>query len=94
MMAHWKSVLPNDFILGLEYEDVVDDLEGKAKELIDFCGLDWEESCLDFYKNKRVVKTASHNQVNKPIYKTSVRRWKQYEEFIQPLIDGYDQGGC
>ena len=91
MMAHWKDVLPKDFILGLQYEEVVEDLEGKAKELIAFCGLEWEETCLDFHKNKRVVKTASHDQVNKPIYKTSVQRWKKYEDYIQPLIDGYCQ---
>jgi len=53
--------------------------------------LEWEAGCLDFYKNKRVVKTASYNQVNKPIYKSSIKRWKKYEDYIQPLIDGYDQ---
>ena len=89
MMAYWKNVLPKDFILGLQYEEVVEDLEGKAKELIEFCGLEWEDNCLDFYKNKRVVKTASHNQVNKPIYKTSVQRWKKYEDYIQSLVEGY-----
>jgi len=51
----------------------------------------FEENCLDFYKNKRIVKTASHAQVVKPIYKTSVKRWKKYEDYIQPLIDGYNQ---
>lgn len=91
LMVYWKDVLPNDFIIGLQYEELVDDLEGKAKELIEFCGLGWEEGCLDFHKNKRVVKTASHDQVNKPIYKTSVKRWKKYEDYIQSLIDGYDQ---
>ena len=91
MMTHWQSVLPNDFIFEARYEELVDDLETKARELIDFCGLEWEAGCLDFYKNKRIVKTASHNQVNKPIYKTSVRRWKKYEDYIQPLIDGYEQ---
>ncbi len=91
MMTHWQSVLPNDFIFEARYEDIVNDLEGKARELIDFCGLEWESGCLDFYKNKRVVKTASHNQVNKPIYKTSVKRWEKYEDYIRPLIDGYYQ---
>jgi tetratricopeptide (TPR) repeat protein len=91
MMDHWRDVLPEGVIYTMEYEALVDDLESKARELIDFCGLEWEESCLGFYKNKRVVKTASHNQVNKPIYKTSVKRWKKYENYIQLLIDGYDQ---
>ncbi len=91
LMAHWKDVLPKDFIIGLQYEELVEDLEGQAKELITFCGLEWEDGCLDFHQNKRVVKTASHDQVNKPIYKTSVKRWKQYEDYIQSLVDGYEQ---
>ena len=91
MMEYWKSVLPKDFILSLQYEELVDDLEKKAKDLVAFCGLEWEASCLDFYKNKRIVKTASHAQVVKPIYKTSVKRWKKYESSIQPLIDGYHE---
>ena len=89
MMDHWRSVLPEGTVYTMEYEALVDDLEGKARELIDYVGLEWEEDCLDFHKNKRIVKTASHNQVNKPIYKTSVKRWKRYEPYIQPLIDGY-----
>jgi len=89
MMQSWKEVLPSDFIFDAQYEDIVDTLEVKAKELINFCGLEWEPSCLDFHKNKRIVKTASQDQVNKPIYNTSVQRWKKYEDYIQPLIDGY-----
>jgi len=89
MMRSWKEVLPSDFIFDAQYEDIVDDLEVKAKELISFCGLEWEASCLDFHKNKRIVKTASQDQVNKPIYNTSVQRWRKYEDYIQPLIDGY-----
>ncbi len=90
MMDDWRSVLPEATVYTMEYEALVDDLEGKARELIDYVGLEWEEGCLDFYKNKRIVKTASHNQVNKPIYKTSVKRWKRYEPYIQPLMDGYE----
>ena len=89
-MDHWRDVLPEDFIYTMVYEDLVEDVEAKAKELIEFCDLEWEPSCLDFYKNKRVVKTASHNQVNKPIYKTSVQRWKKHEDYIQSMIDGYN----
>ncbi|TXR54204.1 tetratricopeptide repeat-containing sulfotransferase family protein [Reinekea thalattae] len=89
IMQHWKSILPNDFIYSLQYESLVEDVETYARELINFCGLDWEDHCVEFYNNKRVVKTASQNQVNKPIYKDSVKRWKHYEPYLQPLIESY-----
>ena len=86
MMAHWKSVLPKGTILDMQYEENVADLETQAKKLIEFCGLEWEEGCLDFHKNKRHVKTASIAQVRQPIYKSSVARWKRYEKDIGPLL--------
>jgi hypothetical protein len=64
----------------------VDNLEQEAKSLIEFTGLDWEESCLEFHKKKSNVKTASAAQVRKPIYKSSVERWRVYEEHLGPLI--------
>ena len=57
-----------------------------TRKLIDFCGLDWNDGCLDFHNTKRFVGTASYDQVNQPIYKKSVARWKNYEKHIQPLI--------
>lgn len=85
LMAHWKDVLPKGTILDMVYEDNVADLETQAKKLIAFCGLDWEEACLEFYKNKRHVKTASIAQVRKPIYKSSVARWENYKHHLAPL---------
>ena len=86
MMAHWQTVIPSQNFLELHYEALVGDVEQQAKELIAFCGLEWEASCLDFYNNKRIVKTASHAQVIQPIYNSSVKRWKKYEAHIEPLM--------
>ena len=75
------------------YEDVVADTEKEAKRLIDFLGLPWDDKCVDFHKSDRPVKTASVAQVRKPIYKTSVQRWKKYGEGLQPLVDAIEASG-
>ncbi|OCC24228.1 hypothetical protein MB02_06335 [Croceicoccus estronivorus] len=87
LMKHWEKVLPKGTIKVVEYEQVVAETETSARELIDFIGLDWDEACLAFHKSKRPVKTASVAQVRKPIYKTSVERWKKYGPGLQPLVD-------
>jgi tetratricopeptide (TPR) repeat protein len=84
LMAHWHQVLPIP-ILELAYEDVVSDLEGSARRLIDHCGLDWETICLEFYRADRRVKTASLEQVRRPIYDSSVDRWRRFERHLAPL---------
>lgn len=90
LMQHWENVLPEGTIKVVEYEQVVADTDTSARELIDFIGLDWDDACLAFHKSKRPVKTASVAQVRKPIYKTSVERWKKYGSALQPLIDAID----
>lgn len=85
LMDHWQAVLPEGTVLDVSYEDVVADLEGQARRLIDYCGLEWEEACLDFHKNKRHVKTASIAQVRQPIYKSSVARWERFKDHLDPL---------
>jgi tetratricopeptide (TPR) repeat protein len=85
MMDHWKNTLPAGSILDVNYEDVVEDLEGQSRRLIDFCGLNWESACLDFHNNKRPVKTASAAQVSQPIYKSSVARWERFAQHLGPL---------
>lgn len=90
LMKHWESVLPAGTMKVLEYEQVVADTEASARDLIDFIGLDWDDACLAFHRSKRPVKTASVAQVRKPIYKTSVERWKKYGAGLQPLIDAID----
>ena len=87
LMAHWERVLPKGTFYNLRYENMVADIETQAKALINYCELEWNDACLEFYKHKRNIRTASVTQVRQPIYKSSVARWKQYEEFLPPLID-------
>jgi len=87
VMEHWEKVLPEGFMTTVLYEDVVADTEKEAKRLIKFLGLPWNDKCVDFHKSDRPVKTASVAQVRKPIYKTSVQRWKKYGPGLQPLVD-------
>lgn len=87
LMAHWREVLPPGQMLEIDYEDTVADLEGQARKLVDFVGMEWDEACLSFHENKRAVVTASHDQVRRPIYNTSVGRWKRYGPKVQPLVE-------
>jgi tetratricopeptide (TPR) repeat protein len=84
LMDHWRRVLPIK-MLELRYEDVVADLEGSARRLIAYCGLEWDNRCLRFYETGRRVKTASVEQVHRPIYDSSVGRWRKYERHLAPL---------
>lgn len=86
LMAHWRAVLPAQRFIEVDYEAVVDDLEGEARRLIDFLGLPWDDACVRFHENDRVVRTASVNQVRQPIYKTSKGRWQAYADRLGPLL--------
>jgi len=86
LMSHWRSVLPSDAILDVCYEDVIDDLEGQARRLIDYCGLPWDDRCLNFHKTSRPVTTASAVQVRKPLFRSSLQRWRKYESGLAPLL--------
>lgn len=87
LMQHWKSVLPENTILDVRYEDMVTDLETQSKRLADHINVPWNNKCLSFHKSDRAVRTASLSQVRQPIYKTSMNRWKKYEPYLQPLLD-------
>ena len=91
LMEHWEKVLPEGVMTTVVYEDVVADTEKEARRLIEFLGLPWNDKCVDFHKSDRPVKTASVAQVRKPIYKTSVKRWKKYGEGLQPLVNAIDE---
>jgi tetratricopeptide (TPR) repeat protein len=86
LMAHWRSVVPSGAILDVSYEDVVDDLEGQARRLIEYCGLPWDDRCLSFHETARPVKTASLVQVRKPLFRSSLERWRKYEGSLGPLL--------
>lgn len=86
MMQHWRDQYPG-VMYEVRYEDNVADVEGQAKKLIAYLGLDWDENCLNFYNTDRPVKTASATQVRKPIYTTSTNRWRKYEQYLAPLLD-------
>jgi Flp pilus assembly protein TadD len=86
LMAHWRAVLPGR-VLDIAYEDVVADLEGTARRLVDHCGLAWDAKCLDFHNMERPVRTASAAQVRRPIHDGSVGRWRRYEAHLGPLLD-------
>lgn len=91
MMNHWRKVLPIA-MLEIDYESLVQNKEMESKRLIEFCGLDWDEQCLDFHKTDRTVRTASSWQVRQPIYTTAMAHWKHYESYLDPLkkaMEGY-----
>ena len=86
LMKHWKTVLDIP-ILDVVYEEIIADQEGQSRRLIEFLGLEWDDRCLEFHKTKRTTKTLSSDQVNKPIYSSSVARWKPYEKHLGPLLE-------
>ena len=85
-MAHWRAALPEGMMLEVQYEDVISDLEGQARRIVSHCHLDWDPNCLEFHRNARIVRTASLAQVRRPLYKSSVGRWRAYERFLGPLL--------
>jgi len=86
MMAHWHRVLPGR-VLDVHYEHVVADLDGEVRRMLDFCGLSWENGCLRFHETERAIRTASSEQVRRPIYDTSIGAWRHHERELAPLIE-------
>ena len=84
IMSFWNSIF-QDSIYKIVYEDVIENPESEVKKLLNYLELDFEESCMDFYKSKRPVKTASSEQVRQPIYKSGVNYWKNYEDNLDVL---------
>jgi hypothetical protein len=87
LMDHWRNVLPPGCMLEVQYEDVVNDIEGQARRMVAYCGLEWDQACLAFHKLERAVLTASATQVRQPIYRSSIGRWREYGEQLRPLLD-------
>jgi hypothetical protein len=72
----------------VDYESTVTEVEKQARRIIDFIGLEWDDACLNFQETRRTVATASQWQVRQPVYTTSVQRWRRYEKYLGPLIEG------
>ena len=84
LMEHWDRVLPG-FVLRVMHEDVVDDLETQVRRILDFCGLPFEEACLNFHETERSVRTPSSEQVRQPIYRSGLEQWRNFEPWLGPL---------
>jgi tetratricopeptide (TPR) repeat protein len=86
LMSHWRRVLPQGTILEVPYEELLMDQESWTRKILDFIELDWDARCLDFHATERPIVTASFWQARQKIYKTSVQRWRNYEQFVRPLL--------
>jgi tetratricopeptide (TPR) repeat protein len=84
LMRHWDRVLPGR-ILRIQHEDVVEDLEGNVRRILNFCGLEFEQECIEFHKTERSVRTASSEQVRQPIFREGLDQWTNFEPWLTPL---------
>jgi hypothetical protein len=84
LMRHWDDVLPGR-ILRVHHEDVVGDLDGSVKRILDYCDLSFEPACIDFHKTRRSVRTPSSEQVRQPIFRDGLDQWKKFETWLGPL---------
>ena len=90
MMDHWRSTL-SIAILDLRYESLVTSPETEVRRILEFCGLPWDSRCLEFHQSTRYINTASYDQVRRPIYQSSIGRWKHYEVHLRELIEVLEQ---
>jgi tetratricopeptide (TPR) repeat protein len=84
LMRHWDAVLPGR-VLRVQHEDVVGDLEGSVRRILEYCGLPFESGCLDFYRTARSVRTPSSEQVRRPIFRDGLEQWRMFEPWLEPL---------
>ncbi|MEM6626386.1 MAG: sulfotransferase [Pseudomonadota bacterium] len=96
LMAHWEAVLPNNRILRVQHENVLDDLEGEVRRILDYCDLPFEPACVAFHETNRAVRTASSEQVRQPINRAGQDQWRPFDAYLGPLKsalgDALDQG--
>ncbi|NVK57841.1 MAG: sulfotransferase [Alteromonadaceae bacterium] len=90
LMTHWDSVLPGD-VLRVQHEDVLDDLNGQVKRMLDYLGVPFEQACLDFHQTQRLIKTPSAEQVRQPINRQGQGRWQPYQEQLTPLLAHFNR---
>lgn len=84
LMDHWDTVLPGK-VLRVHYEDVVADIDTQVRRILDYCGLPFEEGCINFHQTDRSVRTPSSEQVRQPIYKSGLAQWRNFEKWLEPL---------
>lgn len=92
MMAHWHRILPHA-IYQINYEDLVASPQQQTKQLLDYCQLNWQDNCLNFHQNNEASTTASASQVRQPIYSSSLHKWRNYQQALQPLQQQLSQAG-
>ncbi len=92
LMQHWEAVIPG-VIHAVQYEQLVTDTEAEARRLLDHCGLEWQEQCLEYHRNRSASTTASATQVRQKVYTSSVGKWQQYAKELQPLQQRLEQAG-
>jgi len=89
IMNHWRSVIPASSMIEIDYENLVKDQVRESRRLVKFIGLEWDDSCVDFHRKSRRVHTASDLQVKRPMYSSSIGRWKHYEKHLEALEQGF-----
>ena len=89
LMNHWDNVLPNK-VLRVNNEDVINDLDGQVRRILDYIEVPFEDSCISFHETDRSVRTASSEQVRQPINKKGMGRWKPYAQHLKPFVDTLD----
>lgn len=90
LMTHFDTVLP-DRVLRIDYETLIDDAEGETRRLLDHCGLEFDPVCLRFFETPRAVRTASSEQVRRPLYRGAIGRWRQFEPWLGPLFEAIER---
>ncbi len=86
LMAHWRAVLPAGVMLEVQYEELIADFAAQAQRIVEHCGLAWDDACLSFHETQRPVQTASAIQVRRPLYRSSIGRWRPYAQHLGPLL--------
>ncbi|MDZ7643537.1 MAG: sulfotransferase [Woeseiaceae bacterium] len=92
LMTHWRDVIPGA-LLDIRYEALFDDPETVSRQILEYCGLDWEDGCLAFHRNTAPIATASAAQVRRPLYRDAVGRWRRYASRLQPPADRLESAG-
>ena len=92
LMDHWKRLLPNR-LLEVSYEDLTSDPKAQIHRILKYCKLPWDDKCLTFHKTKRNITTASDIQVRRPLYRSSVTRWRHYEKHLASLYKALEENG-